>query len=335
MNRTLSVLIALLMVLTLSVRFVPVSAVTAQGYPDDYSQEKLIAFWQQEAYDGMTNGEAVYAVDWRLSPEHYYYYDGEYPTYGGSYWTPLVYEDQYPEGFMFLFGFRVSYWDTVIWNGYEYSVDGWDYFFPDLYGDLDLAGTNVTMVAPYAFDSAEAGDGISTHLSSVNVDGCELLQEVKLVHQELLESVSALLCPRLASFTVKDSACRDIDFKTADMEKSLSIGVIGSGSVGAEYTTETHNLYACGEGFLGWYLNGGLISTEPTLTEPVEGRVNAVFAGDADGDGVITTSDALIILRCSIGVAERPVNQSMDVNSDGVVDSSDALTIMRLVLGVL
>ena len=299
--------------------------------------EKLLAFWQQEAYGGLNNGEAVYAVDWSLTPEHYHEFGGVYPSYDGSYWTHLVYRDILPEGFMFLFGYRVSCWmSEELEDGSEIIADGYEYVFPDLYGDLDLSGTNVTWVAPYVF--ADAGDGISTHISSVDLNDCSILTRVKLVGQEHLETVSALNCEQLEYFIVKDCKCRRISFRTAELDQDLLLNVLGNGAIGAEYVSAVTELYAYPESdtFLGWYENGNCISVNTEYSCDKGGRITAVFGGDADGDGIITSADALMLLRCSMGLAEVGGNiEPLDVNSDGCLDSGDALSVLRLAMGII
>lgn len=315
----------------------PGFAASAKGYPDEYSMGKLLAFWQQEAHDGLNNGEAVYAVDWTWTPEHYNEFGGAYPTYDGSYWTHLVYRDVLPEGFMFLFGYRVSCWmSEELEDGSVIVADGYEYVFPDLYGDLDLSGTNVTMVAPYVF--ADGGDGISTHINSVNLNDCGMLTRVRLVGQEQLETTAALNCEELEQFIVKDCACRQISFKTKETDQPLMLNVLGAGAVGVEYIPSINTVYAypAGDTFFGWYENGNCVSTELEYSRDKGGKLTAVFSGDADGDGLITSSDALTLLRCSMGLIEINAETALlDVNVNGTVDSTDALSVLRLAMGIV
>lgn len=57
--------------------------------------------------------------------------------------------------------------------------------------------------------------------------------------------------------------------------------------------------------------------------------------GDADGDGEVTSVDALSVLRVSTGIdsADSIDDMTCDVNLDGTVDSSDALEILRAGVG--
>ena len=58
--------------------------------------------------------------------------------------------------------------------------------------------------------------------------------------------------------------------------------------------------------------------------------------GDVNMDGAVDSSDALLVLRCSLGLAELdPEALALaDVNGDGEVSASDALLILRLALGL-
>lgn len=75
--------------------------------------------------------------------------------------------------------------------------------------------------------------------------------------------------------------------------------------------------------------------------EILEGRLelwSVPFAdGDADGNGIVELADALMILRCAMGVL--PVDDAIlfhgDVNGNGELDVNDSLTVLRIALGIL
>ena len=327
---------ALALIICMALLLAPASALAegTRGYPDDYSCGKLLAFWQQEDENGVTNGEAVYDIDWSFTPEHYVGFGGAYPTYGGAWWTHLVFQDVAPEGFMFLFGYRVSFWDTFITEeGYEIAVDGYEYAFPDLHGDLDLAGTNVTCVAPGAF--LDYGDGVPTHIESVELDNCAQLNSVRLVGQEHLVSVSALGCGELRSFNVTNCACKSIAFEVTAFEEPIRLGAFGAGTVGADCTNVKCVIaYPEGDSFLGWYENGAPVSPSICYYLSRGGCFTAVFSGDADGNGSVTSSDALLTMRAALGLTEAADPSMADVDSSGTVDSVDALLILRFAMGL-
>ena len=62
-----------------------------------------------------------------------------------------------------------------------------------------------------------------------------------------------------------------------------------------------------------------------------------LLPGDVDGDGEVTVSDALMALRCAMGVLtpDEAQTAAADVNGDGTVGVDDALIIMRRALGLL
>ncbi|MBR4659003.1 MAG: hypothetical protein IKP26_07095 [Clostridia bacterium] len=77
----------------------------------------------------------------------------------------------------------------------------------------------------------------------------------------------------------------------------------------------------------------------PSLSEPPvpsDGPAEPV-CGDADGNGVVDTTDALILLRCALELedpADYPFLMQGDLNGDGEITTEDALLVLRLALGV-
>lgn len=60
----------------------------------------------------------------------------------------------------------------------------------------------------------------------------------------------------------------------------------------------------------------------------------ALTPGDADGNGSVTSADALAVLRYVLGMAGGVNVSAADVNGDGAVDASDALLILRMAIGL-
>ena len=58
--------------------------------------------------------------------------------------------------------------------------------------------------------------------------------------------------------------------------------------------------------------------------------------GDANGDGVVDTEDAPIILRAAMGIEgdAEALLENCDVNEDGVIDTVDALLVLRMAMGI-
>ena len=82
---------------------------------------------------------------------------------------------------------------------------------------------------------------------------------------------------------------------------------------------------------------GGVNTTTPytDLAIKVEGEAE-YKPGDADGNGVVDSSDAVLVLRIYAGI-EVPESTNMkaaDADGNGVVDSSDAVKILRIYAGL-
>ena len=69
----------------------------------------------------------------------------------------------------------------------------------------------------------------------------------------------------------------------------------------------------------------------PTLTpEPV-------LPGDVDGNGLVETTDAIILLRCIMGLLDEasvPGIMNGDMNADGELTTNDVLMILRTAIGM-
>lgn len=79
-------------------------------------------------------------------------------------------------------------------------------------------------------------------------------------------------------------------------------------------------------GFInGWY--------ETLATEEAQQPLN----GDADGDGIVTVADALMVLRHAMGIITLDGSTALvcDVDHDGSVTIADALMILRFSMGII
>ncbi len=58
------------------------------------------------------------------------------------------------------------------------------------------------------------------------------------------------------------------------------------------------------------------------------------IAGDANGDGIVNTGDAVLILRSVIGGETLDETQKLaaDMNGDGVINTGDAVAILQAVV---
>jgi hypothetical protein len=80
-------------------------------------------------------------------------------------------------------------------------------------------------------------------------------------------------------------------------------------------------------GFEGEYC---LATIDFTVEEPI-------LWGDANGDGIVDTTDVLLIMRYTLGLEEISEEQLpvCDVNGDGVIDFTDALLVLRKVMSII
>lgn len=84
-------------------------------------------------------------------------------------------------------------------------------------------------------------------------------------------------------------------------------------------------------------------STQEEIDEAYEalyaalGLGGEIVPGDVDGDGSVSTNDALLILRVAMHIAELDGDaaEAADVDGDGSITVSDALIAMRLAMGLI
>lgn len=306
----------------------------------DYDKEKLIAFWAQTDPEGtMCNGDRVYDFDLGSDVTM---------VFGPTSYTPNSWETAlvdlhyiqngntlYSQSFSLKFGFTIDYYfsDGII------SGEGFRTIFPDLYGPLDMAGTSITALGGYA--GGTGPDETETHIESVMLDNCANLKEINFNNQQYCTSLSAVNCPELEMISATDCDYKSIDVQPKGYDKALNLAAVCDGSVGVDFTYSPDGsamtVYADSgkSSFLGWYCNGNLISTEPEFSYSGTGKLTACFGGDADGDGVLSMKDSVIMSRIALGLMEDIDGVSdLDADRNGSLAIADAVIIARIVLGV-
>ncbi len=298
----------------------------------EYDQEMLLAFWQQPAYDGMTNGEAVYDIHIAEGG----YLSEPAPEYDGSYWTHLLVTPYYCDHDVFSF---YLYYDLMGWDGLPIGDDPKSCtkltpmvtVRPDLYGTLDLHGTSVDQVH---------GDARTiTHLTDFILDDCTYLSDIYLINQPAAQTLSALNCP-IVRISTAGSTFKSIRFSSSSYAEPMSVMSIGRGCVSVYYNKasagKVSRLTAVqdGEMFMGWFRDGELISAEPCVEVDEGGEYTARFGGDMDGDGTVGTADALTAMRMCMGLLPAD-GVNADVNCSGDIDVADALLILRFAMGLI
>ena len=91
-----------------------------------------------------------------------------------------------------------------------------------------------------------------------------------------------------------------------------------------------------GYNFIGWSIDFSNITSDCVIYavySPIAG------SGDIDGDGLVTSADAVILMRHVLGISTDPLTPEQiaaaDVNGDGILNSTDALLIVRCALGLI
>ena len=75
------------------------------------------------------------------------------------------------------------------------------------------------------------------------------------------------------------------------------------------------------------------LDREEAPDEPAPSPVSC----DVDGDGSVTIADALLVIRCSLGLTELDESAAAcaDADGNGTVDMFDSLMILRMAMGMI
>ena len=229
----------------------------------------------------------------------------------------------------------------------------------DLSGNTSLrwlycSGNRITELDLTANSELEALRCSENQLTAIDVSANTALTELHCSGNQLTEldlsentSVYRLECED-NYITFLDLTNNRIDIDTVSAEGPGFIGV--KTVIPGEYLVPAISAVpAPGSTFCGWYATDGtLISTEAELVIDREecyypyhfiARFTASTPGgigDVDGDGVVRVSDAVLIMRCALGLIEFTPEQILcgDVDGDGFVKVADAVMVIRIALGL-
>ncbi len=229
----------------------------------------------------------------------------------------------------------------------------------DLSGNTSLrwlycSGNRITELDLTANSELEALRCSENQLTAIDVSANTALTELHCSGNQLTEldlsentSVYRLECED-NYITFLDLTNNRIDIDTVSAEGPGFIGV--KTVIPGEYLVPAISAVpAPGSTFCGWYATDGtLISTEAELVIDREecyypyhfiARFTASTPGgigDVDGDGVVRVSDAVLIMRCALGLIEFTPEQILcgDVDGDGLVKVADAVMVIRIALGL-
>ena len=219
---------------------------------------------------------------------------------------------------------------------------------------LDCSWNRITELDLTANSELEALRCSENQLTAIDVSANTSLTELNCSGNQLTEldlsentSVYRLECEN-NYITFLDLTNNPIAIKTVSAEGPGFIGV--KTVIHGEYLVPAISAVpAPGSTFCGWYATDGtLISTEAELVIDREecyypyhfiARFTASTPGgigDVDGDGVVRVSDAVLIMRCALGLIEFTPEQILcgDVDGDGFVKVADAVMVIRIALGL-
>lgn len=314
----------------------------SQAELSNYDKEKLLAFWEQTDPEGiMCNGDRVY--DFYLGDDVTLVF-GPTSYVPGSWQTALVMPGYTQSGnTLYYSSFALDFWFYLEYYFTDGDISGeaFTYIHPDLYGPLDMAGTSITSLgSAYGIPFGTPGEGV-THIESVKLDNCANLEGVYFDGQKFCTSLSAVNCPKLEKISATDCDYKSIKVQPKGYDNPLNLAAVCDGNVGADFTYSpdgsTMTVYANSDerSFLGWYCNGDLVSTDLQFNYNGTGKLTACFGGDADGDGVLSMKDSVIMSRVALGLKEATVDAStLDADRNGSLAIADAVIIARIVLGV-
>lgn len=341
---------------------------TPDGY-NDHDYQKMVAFFEQTDENGVRNGEKLSENYDPTDPGTWWKYDDGYCR-GSVEWTTVAGEYRLYNIFfggigndalpLELVGFLDVSGCTAL-----AEVRCWSF------GDIQLTGLDVSGCA-----ALEALDCDGNELTELDVSGCAALEELDCDYNHMTElDVSAntglrrLYCSgnqlteldvsantELESLSCSENHLTELDLSNNPRIDIDTISAEGSGFIGVgTERDENYDKWYCikavpvpGNSFCGWYaVDGTLLSTNVEINRNDFDGVNDFVAkftastpggiGDVDGDGVVRVSDAVLIMRCALGLIEFTPEQILcgDVDGDGVIKIADAVMVVRIALGLV
>ena len=201
-----------------------------------------------------------------------------------------------------------------------------------------------------------------TSVSRLNFDACSNLRAVS-VGNSPLDEIDLTNCPSIYWCNTHGNNDTLHRIKLAVGEHILIISA-ENGTVGLSFAffsvydesydqsddfLQVYCSSSNGNDFIGWENQSGeLVSTETEFTlspeyiasiHETDFTLTAKYAasflsGDANGDGVVNTEDAVLIMRAALELQPEISVEVCDMNSNGIIDIADAIIVMRSVLGV-
>ena len=232
-----------------------------------------------------------------------------------------------------------------------------------LVGKLDLSGCSRL---------AYIGCG-SNQITELNASGCTLLMEI-ICSDSSITKLDLTNCSTLQYLSCQNNRITQLDLSTchdlialccsgnllSELEFLIyTLRAAGNGYVGLDYVYEYDEEWdedvmvdyliaapKSGASFIGWYTeSGAFVSSNARLKADPDGYRSlvarfsgwdALIPGDADHNGIVDTTDALLILRCALSISgnAQQLISNCDLDHNGRIDTTDALLALRLALNI-
>ena len=201
----------------------------------------------------------------------------------------------------------------------------------------------------------EVLDCDGNELTELDISGCAALEALDCRNNWLTEldvsantRLSYLYCSgnQLTELDLSNNPRIDIDTISAEGSGFIEVSPVWDENDDICYYIKAASVP--GNSFCGWYaVDGTLLSTNIEINRNDFDGVNDFIAkftastpggvGDVDGDGVVRVSDAVLIMRCALGLIEFTPEQILcgDVDGDGVIKIADAVMVIRIALGLV
>ena len=221
--------------------------------------------------------------------------------------------------------------------------------------NLDCSGNQLTELDVSANAALENLDCSGNQLTELDVSTNAELYELDCSWNQLTE-LDVSVNTELGSLDCSGNQLTELDLSNNPQIDIDTISAEGSGFIGVgTERDENYDKWYCikavpvpGNSFCGWYaVDGTLLSTNVEINRNDFDGVNDFIAkftastpggaGDVDGDGAVRVSDAVLIMRCALGLIEFTPEQILcgDVDGDGVIKIADAVMVMRIALGLV
>lgn len=130
----------------------------------------------------------------------------------------------------------------------------------------------------------------------------------------------------------RDSVLTDVLMATADSNGSVGIPqtvIIGRSGIVRAHTVGSFSSYQQLLNYVSPWIEA--LADEEPANPPAP-----TLLGDMDSDGTLSVMDALVIMRCSMGIITLTEQEQIiaDVNENGSVEVSDAIIVLRSAMGI-